>query len=260
MKILHLCLMLVTLLPCAEAANLSLEQRLSAQLDTPGLAGEAVWLDAEGTRFLGIHSPSDRNPALGGVILLHDAGTHADWHEVIHPLRLALAEQGWNTLSLQLPALDAPPTPLELESLLAQANARIKAAVDYFGKRQVTDLVLLGHGLGAVMGLNFTRTPGAGPFKALVAIGVDIPTGGEQDPVRQALAQRSFPLYDLYGRRDRKPVIDSAVERRRIARQVETGGYRQESMAGADHFFNGLQNGLSQRVIAWLKAAGSAEP
>ncbi|MET0049928.1 MAG: alpha/beta fold hydrolase, partial [Candidatus Thiodiazotropha sp.] len=225
--------------------------------DSPDLSGEAVWLEAGGTRFLAIHSPSDRALALGGVILLHDAGAHADWHEVIHPLRLALAEQGWNTLSLQMPALEAPPGSAELEPLLAQAKLRIQAAVDYFGGRQVTDLVLAGHGLGAVMALDYTRNPNPDAIKAVVAIGLEIPTQGEQDPVRQALAQRRFPLYDLYGRRDRNAVIQTASERRRITQQTGQPGYRQEAMAGADHFFKGLQESLNQRIIAWLKASQS---
>ncbi len=254
MTMLRLCLLLLAFIPCVQGANLTLEQRLSAELDTPDLSGEAVWLDTGGTRFLAIHNPSDRAPALGGIILLHDASTHADWHEVIHPLRRVLAEQGWDTLSLQMPALEAPPGSTELEPLLAQANDRIQAAVDYFGGRQITDLVLVGHGLGAVMALNYTLTPNAPGVKAMVAIGLEIPTQAEQDPVRQALAQRRFPLYDLYGQRDRDAVVQSATERRKIAQRTQQPGYRQEAMAGADHFFKGLQESLNQRIVAWLKA------
>ncbi|MEJ2405030.1 MAG: DUF3530 family protein [Candidatus Thiodiazotropha sp.] len=254
---LRLCLLLLAFVPWVQGANLSLEQRLSAELNTPDLSGEAVWLDAEGTRFLAIHSPAERTPALGGVILLHDAGSHADWHEVIHPLRLALAHQGWDTLSLQMPAVEAPPGPGELASLLTQANTRIRAAVNYFGGRQITNLVLTGHGLGALMALNYARSPNADAVTGVVAIGLEIPTRAEDDPLRQALAQRRVPLYDLYGSRDRDAVTQSAVERRKIAQQMNRPGYRQEAMAGADHFFTGLQSSLSQRVIAWLKALQS---
>ncbi|MET0050847.1 MAG: hypothetical protein ABW095_07160, partial [Candidatus Thiodiazotropha sp.] len=67
MTTLRLCLLLLAFTSSVQGANLSLEQRLSAELDSPDLSGEAVWLEAGGTRFLAIHSPSDRAPALGGV-------------------------------------------------------------------------------------------------------------------------------------------------------------------------------------------------
>jgi len=41
--------------------------------------------------------------AQGAVLLLHDKGQHADWPDVIGPLRKSLPNNGWYTLSLSLP-------------------------------------------------------------------------------------------------------------------------------------------------------------
>ncbi len=38
-------------------------------------------------------------------LLAHGIGIHPNWEQVIQPLRVALSEQGWNTLSIQMPVL-----------------------------------------------------------------------------------------------------------------------------------------------------------
>lgn len=68
---------------------------------------EVIWLESGDDRTIGLFHPQSQPEALGGIILFPSEGTHADWPDYAHPLRLQLSDQGWNTLSLQLPT---PPT------------------------------------------------------------------------------------------------------------------------------------------------------
>lgn len=68
---------------------------------------EIIWLESSEDRTIGLFHPQSQPEALGGIILFPSEGTHADWPDYAHPLRLQLSDQGWNTLSLQLPT---PPT------------------------------------------------------------------------------------------------------------------------------------------------------
>ncbi len=68
---------------------------------------EVIWLESSDDRTIGLFHPQSQPEALGGIILFPSEGTHADWPDYAHPLRLQLSDQGWNTLSLQLPT---PPT------------------------------------------------------------------------------------------------------------------------------------------------------
>lgn len=68
---------------------------------------EVIWLESGEDRTIGLFHPQSQAEALGGIILFPSEGTHADWPDYAHPLRLQLSDQGWNTLSLQLPT---PPT------------------------------------------------------------------------------------------------------------------------------------------------------
>jgi pimeloyl-ACP methyl ester carboxylesterase len=241
-----------------QAANLSLERRISEELDRSNLSGEAVWLEANGMRFLALYSPSKNRASLGGAVILHDAGTHADWKEVIHPLRTDLSDQGWNTLSLQLPTSHSGASPSTTLSLLEKASPRIRAAIDYFSPQQQPTLVVVGHGLGGAMALYHLAKQPDQRIKAVAAISLSIDLENEADPVRQAITQLQLPLLDLYGSRDLPTVLRSAAKRRQLASENEKSNYRQEQVNGASHFFTGQQTNLTKRIHAWIKKSSGA--
>jgi pimeloyl-ACP methyl ester carboxylesterase len=242
-----------------QAANLSLERRTSEALDSPSLSGKAVWLEAGNIRFLAIYTPSDAKLSLGGALILHDQGAHADWAEVIQPLRKHLAKQGWNTLALQLPTTDTRPDAATRLSLMESASVRIQSAIDYFDPQQQPNLVLVGHGLGAAMALHhLTKQPNQ-RISTVAAISLSIDPDNESDPVVQALGQTATPILDLYGSRDLPSVVETASKRRQIATSNDRMEYRQERINGANHFFTGMQSNLQRRIHAWLKRTSSSE-
>ncbi|MET0069636.1 MAG: DUF3530 family protein [Candidatus Thiodiazotropha sp.] len=251
------CLLLLLIIAAAaslDAANLSREQRISEGLAAGVLSGDPVWLEAGSVRFLAIHVASFAAVRQGGAILLHDSGAHADWHEVINPLRHHLAERGWDTLSLQLPLGDNPSDPSNSASLLSLSGPRIKAGIDFLNDRQVEAVALIGHGLGAAMAMDFIAAQGAG-IGALVAVGVAPGGTGEEDPLARLLAGSDVPILDLYGSLDLPAVVDSARERRALAARHGRDRYRQERVSGADHYFSGMHEELNNRIAAWLRQA-----
>ncbi|MEJ2622342.1 MAG: DUF3530 family protein [Candidatus Thiodiazotropha sp.] len=242
-----------------QAANLSLERRISEALVNPSLVGKAVWLEADESRFLALYTPSDAKLSLGGALILHDLGTHADWAEVIQPLRKHLAKQGWNSLALQLPTTDTRPDAVTRLGLMALASPRIQSAIDYFDPQQQANLVVVGHGLGAAMALYHLAKQPNQRVNAIATIGLSIDPDNESDPVAQSIGQIETPIFDLYGSRDLPAVLATAAKRRQIASANGRVNYHQEQINGADHFFTGLQSSLKQRIHAWLKRTSAAE-
>jgi hypothetical protein len=244
-------LLLALLAFSTPAANLSREQRLSEQLDAHALEGEAVWLQAGALSFLALHRENRGERRLGAVILIHDRGAHADWEAVISPLRHHLADIGWETLSLQMPVEEG--NPVSPATLPDDAAPRIRAAVDYLRGRQAEFLVLVGHGEGALRALAYLGIEPPAAVRGLVAIGLPAPPGAYGDTVIAAVGGLDLPMLDLYGSQDLPAVMASAPARQGAARRNGRKGYRQERVMGADHDFNGLQQGLEQRVGAWLR-------
>ncbi|MCU7924930.1 MAG: alpha/beta hydrolase family protein [Candidatus Thiodiazotropha sp. (ex Dulcina madagascariensis)] len=246
-------LLLAYLAPAAQASNLSMEQRIAVAIDRPTLQGKAVWLETGTGRFLAILNETTAPKRHGGALLLHDRGTHADWHEVINPLRRQLASNGWDSLSLQMPVSDDPPDLDALQALLTEASPRIQAAIDYLANRQIENLVFVGHGLGATMALNHATSRPSQDLRGIVAIGLSMAQDNERDPVYQAMVGLEIPILDLYGSRDLASVTGSAAARRAAAAKNPRADYRQDRVAGADHFFKGLQDHLVTRIRAWLR-------
>ncbi len=253
MRLSHLLFTLSLLSACLQAANLAQEQRISEQLQGPQLTGEAHWMGTGDSRFLAILEATDADVRLGGAILLHDAGDHADSPTLIGPLRLALASRGWDTLSLQLPRPVDPLLEGERKETIELAQGRLQAAVALLKDRGTAPLVLVGHGLGAEMALTFLAGSPANEIRALVAIGLAAGEGGDTDPVIQSITRLQRPLLDLYGDRDRPGVLATARARHAAAKRDQREGYRQDRVMGADHHFSGLHESLQQRVASWLR-------
>lgn len=247
-----LLLLIVSMAEITSAANLSRELRIAEELAAGVTEGNPVWLEADTVRFLALHIQTPAAERLGGVILLHDSNGHADWHEVIQPLRRQLSERGWDSLSIQTPISDDPSDPAAGSSLITLSTPRIQAGIDFLNSRQIDETVLIGHGLGAEMALNFATQPG-NRIRALVAIGVTLSAENGENPVFQAITGAEMPILDIFGSRDHPAVVDSATLRRGIAIRNGRDQFRQDKVAGADHYFSGMQDELGHRVTAWLK-------
>ena len=236
------------LTPAVPAADLAKEQRWADQIVDDLFDGQVVWLRAGNTRFLGLYTTGPA-PRRGGVLLVHGVGAHPDWPQVINPLRVGLAARGWDTLSIQMPVLanDAPMA--DYAPLFDEVAPRIDAALRHFRSRGMAPIVLIGHSLGAAMSSYYLAAGEPGPLRGFAGIGMS--AGGT--PVMNnaiALRQIRLPVLDLYGSEDLPGVLQSATQRATAA--AGNPEYRQQQLAGADHFFNDYEEALVAAIASWL--------
>lgn len=236
------------LTPAVPAADLAKEQRWADQIVEDLFDGQVVWLNAGETRFLGLYTTGPA-PRRGGVLLLHGAGAHPDWPQVINPLRVDLAARGWDTLSIQMPVLanDAPMA--DYAPLFDEIAPRIDAALRHLRSRGIAQSVLIGHSLGAAMGSYYLAAGEPGPLRGFVGIGMS--TGG-MPAMNNAIALRQIrlPVLDLYGGEDLPGGGQSATGR--AAAAAGNPEYRQQLVAGADHFFSDYEEALVTTIANWL--------
>lgn len=257
----------LTLVGTASASDIAKEQRWAEQLREQLLVGEALQLSAtqaaakQGAgqqEFLALFTPASTiNKAVtprGAVILLHGLGAHPDWPDVIAPLREQLPDAGWATLSIQLPVHPNEAEFSDYPPLFPEANARISASVQHLQQQGLLNIALVGHSLGAAMGAHFlaSQAPGSEMVRAFVGIGMNHAPGTVAH-TPDALAKITLPVLDIFGALDLEGVLNSA--KARAASQANNANYRQTAIAGADHFFRGLDATLNKRVSSWLKRA-----
>lgn len=245
-----LCLLLSQL--SLAASDLIRERRIADQISEALLVGEPLTLQAGDTPFLAIYTRESTDYSHGAAIILHGRGAHPDWVDVVNPLRSELPEYGWQTLSIQLPVAAADASDWVYRELIPEAAPRIAAAVDYLKQQGISNLVLIGHSLGARMGLEYLAAGAPEELRAFVAVGLSADAQRPQEGTLQALRQVRVPMLDIFGSRDLGSVTGSAGARTRVAREADLVDYRQAQVEGADHFFSGLSDTLVARVRAWL--------
>ncbi len=233
------------------ASDIDKEKRWAEQLQDQLVVGEPVRLTAEQQDFFALYTPAVGKVQRGGVILLHGLGAHPDWPDVISPLRKNLPDTGWSTLSIQLPIRPNEADFADYPPLFPEANVRISAAIRYLKKQGLSNIVLVGHSLGAAMGAYFLaqKAPDSEAVRAFVGIGMGHAPGTVAH-TPDSLAKMTLPALDLYGTQDLRGVLGST--KARAASQADNAGYRQLAIAGADHFFRGLEATLVKRVSSWL--------
>ncbi len=153
-----------------EAKKPDREKQISMLIEKNIQSGEAVWLDkAEGT-FLGLYKENTWKKTQGAILLLHDLGTNADWPLLIQPLRFALPKRGWHTLSLQLPMV----TPAEEKNTYLnqfdESLSRVNAGIEHLKQKNISNIVIVGHGIGAAVAVIYINQNPQSSVTALVAI------------------------------------------------------------------------------------------
>ncbi|HIM58396.1 MAG TPA: DUF3530 family protein, partial [Gammaproteobacteria bacterium] len=203
------------------------EARWSSFIEDGLMDGDVVWIKNADREFLSILTDSE-SESNKFAIVMHGLGVHPDWTDVIQPLRLSLTEQGYHTLSIQLPVLANGADGKQYDALNEDSDKRIQAAIDYIKSMGKSADLLVAHSRGTTMATHYLAGHLQHPFKKFVAVGMN----GGSTPY---LSDITIPILDLYGTEDIDPVLTS-VKQRQAASSHNTR-YSQKQIKG-DHFFN----------------------
>jgi alpha/beta superfamily hydrolase len=218
------------------------EQRWKSEVLASLVVGEAVRLGLpSGGSFLGLYTQG--RPGRPSVLLVHGAGVHPD-HGVIGILRVALADRGFTTLSIQMPVLAADASTEDYLPVFPEAAERIAAAAGWLRAREHGPLVILSHSLGSWMTERYLQSPKAAPIAAWICMGRSGALGAPARPI---------PILDVYGEDDLPPVRRDAAERRRMLERIS--GSRQIVIPGADHFYTGKEAELTDALVPFIETS-----
>ena len=237
----------------SQAANVVLEQQWSQQLSENVDKEQVRLLKAVDLEFLGLYIESVGQPQ-GAAVVVHGAGHHPDWPEVISPLRNGLPDYGWASLSIQMPGTDLNAPAEEYAPLISEGVQRISSAVEWLKKEGIFNIAIIGHDLGATSALAYLSGQGDEAVRVFAAISLSGNTVVDDGFNRiAAIRKLKIPVLDIYGGEDLGHIIDSAKFRRDAARRGQNGDYSQVRVPGADHFFTQHSDRLVKRVRSWLQ-------
>ena len=227
------------------ASDLDKEKRWAEQITDSLLDGEAIQLHDGSNEFLAIETQAEEANELG-VIVLHGIGIHPDWSAVIQPLRVQLAEAGWNTLSLQMPVLENEASSEDYEILMTEVPTRVDAGIRHLAKQGAKKIAIVAHSMGARMAsyyLSHKKIYREAQTETPIVVYVSIGMGVDD---KNYLGEVKIPVFDIYGENDLPNVIASAPERMKSSENNKA--YKQIKVAKANHFFDDQNEALLKVV------------
>ena len=227
------------------ASDLDKEKRWAEQITDSLLDGEAIQLHDGSNEFLAIETQAEEANELG-VIVLHGIGIHPDWPAVIQPLRVQLAEAGWNTLSLQMPVLENEASSEDYEILMTEVPTRVDAGIRHLAKQGAKKIAIVAHSMGARMAsyyLSHKKIYREAQTETPIVVYVSIGMGVDD---KNYLGEVKIPVFDIYGENDLPNVIASAPERMKSSENNKA--YKQIKVAKANHFFDDQNEALLKVV------------
>lgn len=204
------------------------------------MVGDAVWLQQKsGHRFLGLFI--EVKNAKGTAIIAHGRGWSPDF-ELYGALRTKLADQGYSTLSIQLPVLESSAKLGDYIPVYPDARERFQLAVDFLKTKGYAKIAIVSHSLGATMANQYLINVKEHDVGAWVFMGI---INGLEEMFRIRI-----PVLDVFGSKDWSVIVGGADERRK---QIERNpGSAQVILPGAEHFFEGREDELVKVVAAFL--------
>ena len=240
----------LVILPAAVASDRQRETDYAAAIEKTPSPGQTVWLKAGSESFVGLYIDAEKTDQRKAVIILHDIGDYPDQQPLIRGLRTTLPQHQWATLSLQMPLREAGAGESEYYPLFDEAKARVEAAVDYLRGGGADTIALVGYGLGGAMAAYAVN---AKPEGVAALVTISLPLIDSLQPaisIADALKNIALPFLDVYAEFDLPVVVDSARQRRMLAKDNPV--FRQTRIEGENHAYPDDPAMLIKRIYSWL--------
>ena len=212
------------------------------------MIGDAQWLEQRnGHRFLALYTQAAK-PG-GAVIVAHGRGWSPDF-ELYGVLRTKLAENGYTTLSIQLPVLGGSAKLGDYIPVYPDARERFQLAVDFLKAKGDRNIAIVSHSLGATMANQYLINTEDRAVGAWVFIGI---INGLEEMFRIKI-----PVLDVYGSKDWTVTVWGADERKKqILRNADSD---QVMVREARHFFEDREDELVRVITEFLDRTFKAKP
>ena len=237
----------------ASKSDLAKEKRWEEQIVPSLLVGEAVELTADGTAFLGLYAENTTEKAVGGAIIVHGIGVHPAWPDIIDPVRMALPDAGWHTLSIQMPILKNEAEGKDYVPLMDEAPVRLQAAVAFLKAKGINNIVIIAHSLGTAMSGYYLAGKPDPAVHGYVAVSMPQFDFDKRFDNTAHMGAIKIPVLDIYGSQDLDTVLAGAKTRAAAAQKAGNKNFSQMKVEGANHFFTGMNEDIIKRVRGWLE-------
>lgn len=243
-------LLVLVAVPAARAQqpDYEREKRWADQIVPAILVGDVNWIKQKnGHEFLAIYTKAEK--PRGALIIGHGRGWNPDF-ELYGALRVKLAEQGYDTLAIQLPVLGPGAKVGDYLPIYPDAEERYALAAKFLQGKGYDKIAIVSHSLGATMANQYLIHANSTPIKAWVFVGI---INGLEEMFRIKI-----PVLDVFGGKDWEITQVGAYERKKQILKVP--GSEQVIVPDAQHFFEGREDELVKVIVEFLDSRFGGKP
>jgi hypothetical protein len=226
---------------CAVSADAARETRWAEQIVPQLVVGDAVWLATpRHPRVLALYTEPAK-ATREAVIVVHGMGVNPDWN-LIGVLRMALADRGFATLSVQMPVLAADAPREDYGALYPDAGERLASAVGWLRAKGYARIAIVSHSMGSAMvDAWLARAPPG--VDAWVPVGMMVPfTVAPRQPVLDVVAERDFA----------EALAATRARKAQLPRDACSGAL---VVSGTDHYFGDAAPRLAEAIAPFIARA-----
>ena len=157
----------------AKSFDADREQRIASQTLQTLFLGEPIWLkqDKSAQSFLGLVTSSDENNY--SILMIHGTGQGPDTPYVIGPMRELLSEDGFGTLSIQMPVLSDDENYDNYIKVFTESRRRVGQGAKFLRETNPNSkIVILGHSMGSTMLMDWLSNNDSADVSGFVTIGL----------------------------------------------------------------------------------------
>ena len=239
-------------LPAVQAVStFGSEGELAAEVAAGVRTGVVEWMTVGNDSFPVIVGEAEREKATGVLLIVPAPGAHADWPDVVRPLRVGLPKQGWQTVAVQMPRAAANGDFVDP----ARADARIGFVLEGLIAGGVERIVVLAQGLAyrAVVA-HLAEMLASSPTRlhGLVLVSPSLPLATAVGETKDPMVATNAPLLEVRGGEDRIEVRELLEEHALSADRGALRLRREVVIDGAGRDYRGQSDLLVRRVRSWL--------
>lgn len=211
----------------------------------PGIViGDAVYLQQKnGHKFLGIYTPAPNTKM--GLIVVHGIGIHPDWG-MVGTLRQQLADQGYATLSIQMPILAVDAKPESYAATFPEGVERLQLAAAFLKEKGHKRIGVVSHSMGSRMAHAYMiKNPPE--ISAWASLGMQNVLASKTAITYDGI---KVPVLDLYGANDLPNVLAGAIARKDSLKSKPES--KQVIVPNTDHFFANHEEAMVKAVKDFL--------
>ena len=224
------------------APDAAREERWAREIVPQVVVGDAVWLATpQRANVLALYS-EPAQPAKGGIVLVHGLGVHPDWG-LNGALRVALADRGFATLSVQMPVLAADALRESYSTLFPVAGERLSAAVAFLQSKGHSRIAVVSHSLGAAMANTYLATAKGRAVAAWIPVGMLV----------DFASVPKMPVLDVVAEHDFAEALTSVRARARQRPRDRCSG--EVRIAATDHYFANATGALVDAIVPFVERA-----